>query len=559
MKKFDYFIGVIAVIAFFLLMAELSSYFSAYTHIFRMINLTILCVFILDLILRLFISKNKIKFIKKNPIDFIVFIPLIQFFYSFENTPFFVIVWQVVIVTILISRLRKVNKLFSLLRLQPTQLMVSSFIFAIGVGTILLMLPAATVTGEKTSLINAAFTATSATCVTGLIVKDTATYFSLFGQMVILALIQIGGLGIMTFSVSLSILLKKRIKMHQQVVMKDVLDQDEISTIKRFVLFIFKMTFLVEIIGALFLFFSWNGRFENKLITAYHALFHSVSAFCNAGFSTFSDSLIQFSDSFSTNFIISMIIIFGGLGFIVINDVFQKIKNHVLHRTKKIIQLKVQTKLVLGMSIFLILLGGIFIYFVENNQAFESLSLKSKIFVSLFQSVATRTAGFNSFDIPVLSSATLLFMIVLMFIGGSPGSTAGGVKTTTIAVLWATIKSGFKQNENVELHKRTIPNEIIKKAITILASSLMIILIFAISLACLEKFKFVDILFETVSAFATVGLSTGITPHLSISGKVLLSILMFIGRLGPLTIGYAFANRTIPARYKYAEERIMIG
>ena len=377
--------------------------------------------------------------------------------------------------------------------------------------------------------------------------------------MVILALIQIGGLGIMTFSVSLSILLKKRIKMHQQVVMKDVLDQDEISTIKRFVLFIFKMTFLVEIIGALFLFFSWNGRFENKLITAYHALFHSVSAFCNAGFSTFSDSLIQFSDSFSTNFIISMIIIFGGLGFIVINDVFQKIKNRVLHRTKKIIQLKVQTKLVLGMSIFLILLGGIFIYFVESNQAFESLSLKSKIFVSLFQSVATRTAGFNSFDIPVLSSATLLFMIVLMFIGGSPGSTAGGVKTTTIAVLWATIKSGFKQNENVELHKRTIPNEIIKKAITILASSLMIILIFAISLACLEKFKFVDILFETVSAFATVGLSTGITPHLSISGKVLLSILMFIGRLGPLTIGYAFANRTIPARYKYAEERIMIG
>ncbi|MCK5493500.1 MAG: hypothetical protein KAJ14_10360, partial [Candidatus Omnitrophica bacterium] len=280
---------------------------------------------------------------------------------------------------------------------------------------------------------------------------------------------------------------------------------------------------------------------------------------CNAGFSTFPDSLIQFSDSFSTNFIISMIIIFGGLGFIVINDVFQKIKNSVLKRTKKIIQLKVQTKLVLGMSIFLILLGGIFIYFVESNQAFESLSLKSKIFVSLFQSVTTRTAGFNSFDIPVLSSATLLFMIVLMFIGGSPGSTAGGVKTTTIAVLWATIKNGFKQNENVELHKRTIPNEIIKKAITILASSLMIILIFAISLACLEKFRFVDILFETVSAFATVGLSTGITPHLSISGKVLLSILMFIGRLGPLTIGYAFANRTIPARYKYAEERIMIG
>ncbi len=529
-------------------------------HIIRTINLGILGVFIFDVLLRLFLSKSKTDHIKHNFIDFLVFVPLLQFVYNLQHTTSYVIAWQIVIIAMLVSRIRKVTKLIELLSLKPAHLMIASFAFTICVGAVLLMLPIATKTGAKIPFIDAFFTATSATCVTGLIVKDTASYFSRFGQMVILGLIQIGGLGIMTFSVSLSLILRKRIQMRQQVVMKDVLNQDTMSNIKDLVLFVIKMALIFELIGAVLLFFAWKGRFfSNIFTTAYHSLFHSISAFCNAGFSTFSDSLMQFSADISTNLIICFLIISGGLGFMVIKDLLDHLKNLFKRRGKKVLRLRIQTKVVLGMSLFLIIFGAVAIYAMEQGRSLSSLSSEGKMLIPFFQSVTTRTAGFNTCDISRLSVSTLFCMIIFMFIGGSPGSTAGGVKTTTISVLWFTIKSGLRQKENVESFKCTIPYEIIQKSVTVLAYSLFIIVMFALVLMHIEQKGFLDVLFETVSAFGTVGLSTGITPQLSAEGKLLISLLMFIGRLGPLTIAYAFIRDKKPARYKYAEESVMIG
>ena len=553
MKKIDLLIGIIALFAFFLLLAELSSLFAAYAGLIRVMNVTILFLFILDVSLRFFLSKDKSRHFRENWLDLIVFIPLIRFLPGIEQTAFFVILWQLVIILMLVSRVRRANKLVTLLSLKPAQLMVTSFSFAIGMGAILLMLPLASASGEKTSLLDALFTATSATCVTGLIVKDTASHFSFFGQTVILALIQIGGLGIMTFSVSLALLLGKRLQMQRQIVMQDVLDQDTLLNVKDLVLFIVKMTVFFELIGALVLFFLWQGRFESKLTCVYYALFHSVSAFCNAGFSTFTDSLMRFSQDTWTNFTIMALIILGGLGFTVVKDLFDSL------RKKKAVRFRVQTKVVLIVSFSLIVAGTIGFYLLENHHSLIGLKTKDKILVSFFQSVTSRTAGFNTCNISGLSTATLFMIMILMFVGGSPGSTAGGIKTTTVAVLAAAMVSGFRQKQESELYRRTIPFEVVRKAFSVFLISLFIVAAFFLLLLYIEQERFPDLMFEAVSAFGTVGLSTGATALFSQKGKIVVTLLMFIGRMGPLTITYAFLQPRKPPRYSYAEERVMIG
>ncbi|MFH0826764.1 MAG: TrkH family potassium uptake protein [Candidatus Omnitrophota bacterium] len=553
MKKIDLLIGIIALFAFLLLLAELSSLFAAHAEAFRAMNIAILFLFILDVGLRFFLSKDKQKHFKENWFDFIVFIPLIRFAPGIEQTAFFVILWQLVIILMLVSRLRRANKLVTLLSLKPAQLMVTSFSFAIGMGAILLMLPLASASGEKTSLVDALFTATSATCVTGLIVKDTVSHFSFFGQAVILFLIQMGGLGIMTFSVSLALLLRKRMEMQRQVVMQDVLDQDTLFNVKDLIVFIVKMTLAIELIGAIVLFFLWQGRFESKLACAYYALFHSVSAFCNAGFSTFTDSLMRFSGDIWTNITVMALIILGGLGFTVVKDLFDS------WGKKKAVRLRVQTKIVLIVTFLLMVAGAIGFYLLELHHSLAGLGTKDKILVSFFQSTTSRTAGFNTCDISSLSSATLFMIMILMFIGGSPGSTAGGIKTTTVAVLAATVVSGFRQKDESEIYRRTIPFEVVRKAFSVFLISLFIVAAFFLLLLYVDQEKFSAVLFETVSAFGTVGLSTGATALLSQKGKIVVTLLMFIGRLGPLTITYAFMQPRRPPRYTYAEERVMIG
>lgn len=453
----------------------------------------------------------------------------------------------------------KFNLFLFFLNCKPAQIMVLSFAGVIVIGTLLLMLPLATTSGVNTSLVDALFTATSATCVTGLIVKDTAGYFSIFGQLVILFLIQIGGLGIMTFSVFLALFLKKPVGIKQEVLMQDLLDYNTLSDIKHYILEIIKMTLFFELCGAILLFIAWGENISSIPTRLYYAVFHSISAFCNAGFSTFSDSLIRFNNDTLTNIIICSLIVAGGLGFMVIKDLQENIRNKFINTDTRKIRLKTQSKIVLFTSGLLILGGALIFYLLEKDNSLSSVNMQSAALISVFQSITARTAGFNTCDIAKLSSATLFFMIALMFIGGSPGSTAGGVKTTTVSVLWATVLSGIKKKENVEIFRRTIPYDVIQKAIIIFLISLLLVFIFITLLLYFEKKSLTGIFFEAVSAFGTVGLSTGITGILSSIGKILITLLMFIGRIGPLTMGYAFLKLKRPAKYMYAEENVSIG
>ena len=558
-KKLDNIIGVIALAAFFLLILEQSHYAKLYLSVFRRINITILTIFLSDVLVRLIIAPDKKLHLKQKWFDFIVLIPFLQFIHGIENYSFYIIIRQIVILFILISRTRKTKNFISHLGLKPAQLMTTGFFFTICVGAILLTLPIATTAGNHTSLLDAFFTSTSAVCVTGLIVKDTATHFTTFGQLIILILIQTGGLGIMTFSVYLAFLTGKRMGIGQRIVMHDVLDQDALTGTTRLILFIIRMTLIIEITGAIALTVAWYKDFPSLATTIYHAVFHSISAFCNAGFSTFSDSLMGFAGDMSTNVIICLLIIFGGLGFIAVKDIKENIHKRFFDLKRKPFKLRVQSRIVIAISLLLIFIGALSFFAFEAASGINKSGLSTNILISIFQSITTRTAGFNTCDIGKLVPSTLFIMIILMLIGASPGSTGGGLKTTTFAVLWATMMNGFSQNRQIEIYKRTIPPETVLKAVTVLLFYLALILAFTIALMAVEKQSLMNVLFETVSAIATVGLTTGITPELSKIGRVLITIVMFIGRLGPLTIGYALILYQRKTNYLYAEERIMIG
>jgi trk system potassium uptake protein len=553
----DCFIGAIALAAFLTLLAENTDFGDANPRFFRAVNFGVWSVFAADVLLRLFRSDNKRAFLRRHWLEFIVFIPLVQYLPGTHQPGVFTVVRQVVIVVMLVSRVRRSRGLLQLLELKPAQLMLAGFLGAIGAGSILLMLPAATATGERLPLIDAIFTATSAVCVTGLIVQDTATCFSTFGQVVIASLIQVGGLGIMTFSVVLTVLLGKHIEISQRAVLQDALDHDTLAGVRRLIRFIVLMTFAFEAIGAVLLFLSWHADFESLPLAICHAVFHSVSAFCNAGFSTFSDSLAGFRGNAGVNMVICGLIISGGLGFAVIQSLSGMMQNRLRGQMNN--RIRIQTRIVLRMTVLLIITGTLTVYLTERSGLLRGLSPGNIVLASFFQSVTARTAGFNTLDIGALSSATAFATIVLMFIGASPGSTGGGIKTTTVACLWAAIITSVRNRPHVEIHRRTIPTETVYKALTLLCVSLSIVVLFTLLLLSTEQKPFLDVLFEVVSAFGTVGLSMGLTPELSGAGRILITALMFIGRLGPLTIAYAMLPSHAKVSYKYAEERVMIG
>jgi len=559
--RLNYLIGPVAVFGFILLMFEHSEFARGHAVLIRELNLWMLGLFAVDVLLNWLANRAKLRYFRTHWFDLIVFVPLIQLLSRTEGGTLSVILRQTAIFAMLISRTRRVHKFITLFSLKPAQLMLMSFAGVIVVGTILLLLPAATVAGETTGLLDALFTATSATCVTGLIVHDTATHFTAFGQLIILALIQIGGLGIMTFSVSLALLMRRGVSMKDQSIMQDVLDQDTLLSVRRLVGFIVTMTFVLELAGAAILFTAMRPIFDHSWEAGWHALFHSVSAFCNAGFSTFSDSLSGFAYNVPVNLTIGGLIVLGGIGFVVIGDFHRALKNWIKNRRGPRHKFRIQSRLALGWTGGLILFGTGLVYWIEHNQLLDGMGYNNALLVSLFQSVSTRTAGFNTCNIGILQPATLFLFIVLMFIGACPGGTGGGIKTTTPAVLWSIIRAGFQRREEAELYRRTIPVETIQKAVMVLCSSLLLVCGAIGLMAVFEPDKnFMALSFETVSAFATVGLSTGITSELSVPGRILITLLMFVGRLGPLTIGFAFMLRQKrPAKYSYAEERIMIG
>lgn len=380
---------------------------------------------------------------------------------------------------------------------------------------------------------------------------DTEKDFSTFGQSVILILIQCGGLGMMTMSTMFAFLAGKRISLRQRLIMQESLNQFSIGGLVRLAKYILIFTAVIEIIGATILFFCWQKTYS-PLQALGLAVFHSISAFCNAGFSLFSDNLMRYQGDLIINLTFMILIILGGIGFLVLLELFQYGKNRTL---------SVHAKLALNMSLILILLGFIIIFFVESNNPFtlKDLSFPEKIYSSFFQSVTARTAGFNTLHIGSMQNATLFLMIVLMFIGASPSSTGGGVKTTTFGLLILFVWSSLKGKEEIQIFKRRISQSIILKAFTVITLSLGLVIIMTILLSYIEGEDFIKVLFEVVSAFGTVGLSTDITSSLSISGKIIIIITMFAGRIGPLGLALALIQKREPAMFRYPEEKIMVG
>ncbi|TNF04396.1 MAG: hypothetical protein EP326_01415 [Deltaproteobacteria bacterium] len=448
------------------------------------------------------------------------------------------------------------SQLFQKLKLKPAQMVILSFSAVIFLGTFLLMLPVSSKEGQAISFIDALFMSTSATCVTGLATVSMTENFSMFGQVVILILIQIGGLSIMTLYSSMTILLGKSIGMKDRIIMQDLLDVSSLDELFQMIIDIIKYTFFIELWGGIVLTiaFTFEGFEFSKAL--YYGFFHSISAFCNAGFSLFDTSLESYSTNPLVNFTVMILITAGGLGFIVLKEL-----TAVITTKKKLSRIGMHSKVVIATSLGLTIVGAGLFFFGEFLNALDSYSLWDKIQISLFQSVTLRTAGFNTIPFNNLNQYTIYGMTLFMFIGGSPGSTAGGVKTTTLAILIQSIISTLKGDKHVRMLDRTIPGPIVVRAIALTFFSILITSIFILVMMRLEtEQSFLTIFFEVISAGGTVGLSLGITGFLTTWGKFMISIVMLIGRIGPLTLILAIGQRADErGKFDYPDGRIMIG
>lgn len=441
----------------------------------------------------------------------------------------------------------------------PIRLVVVSFVAVIAAGTVLLKLPIATPPAQPIGWIDALFTATSATCVTGLVVRDTGSGFTGFGQAVILLLIQTGGLGVMTFSLLVLSLLRAPVPMVQRVIYERTLAGFPSAGLWPLVRLVFVFTFLAEAAGAGSLFVRLLPEVGVRQ-AAWPALFHSVSAFCNAGFALWPDSLVRFGGDVWVNGTVMALVVLGGLGFIVVFD--------LLDTSVRPRRLAVHTKLALVVTAVLTLAGAALFWGLEGPRTLFALPLRDQALISLFQSVTTRTAGFNTVDVSLLAPATLFVMLLLMFVGGAPGSCAGGIKTTTLGVLVASTRARLRGHEHVNLFGRTLSRETVGNALAIALGGAamgvagLFLLLLAESPAAVASAEgplFISYLFETVSALGTVGLSTGITPWLEPESRIVVALLMFVGRLGPLTVAAALARPDRRTDWRYPREEVMVG
>ena len=436
------------------------------------------------------------------------------------------------------------------IKLTTFQIIIYAFALAVFIGSLLLCLPISSKNGSPVSYFDALFTSTSAVCVTGLVVKDTWNYWSAFGKTVILLLIQIGGLGIVTVTLLIFMLSGRKISLSQRLIMKDAISADRVGGILRLTSFIIKLTLAFEAVGSLIMYPIFSKEYGSVKGLGY-AVFHSVSAFCNAGFDlmgSYGDfsSLCPYKDNMIINLTIMMLIVCGGLGFLTWKEI--SVNKCNWHRYS------LQSRSVLFMTILLILVPAVFFFTVE----FQSLPIRERLLSSFFQSITTRTAGFNTQSLVNLSDNGKMIMIILMLIGGAPGSTAGGMKITTIIVLVSSALSIFKDSDVTSLFRRTIKDEIIKKAAALFFMYSALFISSAMIISQVEKIPILTCLFETASAIGTVGLSLGITPTLSILSRAILIFLMFFGRVGGMTVVFA-AITYKQTQGKYPIEDISVG
>lgn len=436
-------------------------------------------------------------------------------------------------------------------RFTSFQIIILGFIAVILMGALLLMLPVSSKAGIITPFNEALFTSTSAVCVTGLVVQDTATYWSWFGQGIILVLIQIGGLGVITIAVLFELLSGRKISLMQRSVMQESISAPKVGGIVRLTGFVLKGTFLVEFTAAFIMMPVFVKDFGAKGI--WMAIFHSISAFCNAGFDLMGTENVKYASLTSyisnplINITIMLLIIIGGIGFLTWED--------ILKNKYRIKRYRMQTKVILTTSLLLILFSAFFFFFRD----FADMPMKERIFSSLFQAVTPRTAGFNTADLTMMTQDGLGIVIALMLVGGSPGSTAGGMKTTTLAVLIANALACFRRKDDAQMFGRRIENSTVKNAATIFMMYIVFFFGGAIVISAVEDLSFSTCLFETASAIGTVGLTLGITPGLGVISQIILMILMFLGRVGGLTLIYAALSGSGKKISKFPQEKITVG
>lgn len=442
-------------------------------------------------------------------------------------------------------------------KLTPPRILVTGFGTIILIGALLLMLPIANSDGQPLPFIDALFTATSATCVTGLVVVDTGTHFTLFGQIVIITLIQVGGLGFMTMGTLFALAFRKRISLKERLILQEALNQGSMEGIVRLIRKVLLYAFSIE--GAAAVLFTLRWSFDLPFGKAfYFGIFHAISFFNNAGFDLFGSvsgpfsSLTRYVGDPIVNTVSMLLIVLGGLGFIVLSDVAE------YRRTRR---LALHSKVVLTMTGLLIVLGAIVIFVFEftNPATLGGLNGWQKMWAAFFQSVCPRTAGANTVDIGAMRQATQFFMVVLMFIGASPGSTGGGIKTTTFAILIGAVITMIRGKEDIVIFRHRLGKDRIFKAVTITLMALFMVIGVTMVLSTTEEHPFLMILFETTSAFGTVGLTAGLTTDLTVIGKILICLMMFAGRLGPITLAYALGPKSERELFKHPEGKITIG
>ena len=436
-------------------------------------------------------------------------------------------------------------------RLSSSQIIILGFAGAILFGSILLTLPFSTRDGHGALFSDALFTATSAVCVTGLVVQDTATYWSTFGQAVIIALIQIGGMGVVTVAIAISAFSGKQISLKQRSTMQEAISAHKVGGIVRLTGFIIKMTIIFELLGAVIMAPTFCKEF-GVLKGIWYAVFHSISAFCNAGFDLMGvktpySSLTYFMDNPVINFVIMSLIIIGGIGFMTWDDI--KVNKHHVRKYR------MQSKVILITTVLLISLPALYFFLFE----FGDKPMGERIWSSLFQSVTPRTAGFNTADLTQISETGTAITIMLMLIGGSPGSTAGGMKTTTLAVLLSTAISVFRRREHTHFFGRRVNDDTIRNAATILMMYVILFLTGGFLISHIESLPLLTCLYETASAIGTVGLTLGITPNLGIASQIILIVLMYIGRVGGLTLIFSALSGNQGNTARLPQEKITVG
>ncbi len=454
----------------------------------------------------------------------------------------------------------------------PTRTLIASFVVLILSGTGILMLPKSA-TGDRVGFVDALFTATSATCVTGLVVKNIGNDYTLMGQLTVLSLIQLGGLGIVVFGAVFALLLGQALSIRESAAMQDLLSEQTLGRISRMIAFIFVTTVVVETLGAVSLFGMWDdvpGRVTSIQQQWYCSIFHSISAFCNAGFGLFSDSFVSYNRCWPVYVVVCPLIILGGLGFSVLYDLATVAAGRVAVVLRKVFgaptlfaggiakKMRLQSKIVLVATLILIVFGMLAILLFERLTGSGRWDLSG----AFFQSVTARTAGFSTVNVASLSASSKFILILLMFIGGSPGGTAGGIKTVTLAVVMMAAVATLNKRSEAQAFKRSVGLLIVRRAITVTVLFIILLFVGGLALSITEGrngFTLMEVMFETASALGTVGLSTGITPALTTAGKLIIIVTMFVGRLGPLTLLASLTFNLKPARYSYPEEVVIVG